>query len=881
MKSTLLSVSVLVGTACLASPPLHAITFTPNVFDDPTPVAAPNGCTGAGSNPTRCSLREAALSANANPGADVIELGTGTYTLSIPEAGNPESGDLDFSEGSPYGIAIQGQGPANTKILAAAGLNERILQVTGPDVSMTLQGLTLEGGNSPGDGGALFSDTGATVDADPVNILNCDFIGNKAAGDGGAVIIDGTNPTVVIDGGLYDNNESTGSNAGAIALSHGANISPLDLVKNVILTNNRAVNGQAGAIRHGAPNGVSFSNIQAMGNQAETGGAIYVSNGAGGIAFELLDSVISENVASTGDGGGIRGSGGGFFKIVNSTFSGNQAPANGGGAFINNGSGLQILGSAFNGNSAGNGGGLYHQGSGGTLKEITNSTFSGNEAGVDGGGLMILRSEFGFSLNNVTVADNSAAGLGGGVFGNPVLLRNSIFTANSSSGSSDDCSGINITSDGYNIFGSPNNADCEPDGFPIGNNPDDIVGDPLIGPLADNGGPTQTHNLLAGSPAIDGGNPGGCLDGSGAVLTTDQRGFLRPSGSACDIGSVEAIVTDLAIVKTADDEIYVVGDEITYTLTVTNNGPGISPAVVSDTLPSEVTLISVDAGCAESGGIVTCDLGDLDPGASAAASVVVEANNDGTVENTATVSGADVDTDPSNDSSSVTINVLSNDTDGGGCRIGRSASKSAAPAWGIFAIGLSSILWLRKRPISFSRLLIAGFCALGFPSMAAAQSADISIEKTASDEIVIVGDSFIYTLTVTNHGPDGSVATITDVLPSEVAFRDADAGCADIVGTVTCALGTIAAGESVTVNLTVEAINDGIADNTATVLGAFDGNSDNNSSTVSVEILSDDTGGGGDGGCRLGPSTQPGFIQSWAIFGILTAAGFAIRRRWN
>jgi FG-GAP-like repeat len=67
----------------------------------------------------------------------------------------------------------------------------------------------------------------------------------------------------------------------------------------------------------------------------------------------------------------------------------------------------------------------------------------------------------------------------------------------------------------------------------------------ILGPLKNNGGPTQTHALVAGSPAIDAGDPGGCRDSSGALLQTDQRGFARhvdgnqDSTARCDIGAVE------------------------------------------------------------------------------------------------------------------------------------------------------------------------------------------------------------------------------------------------------------------------------------------------------------------------------------------------------
>ena len=68
------------------------------------------------------------------------------------------------------------------------------------------------------------------------------------------------------------------------------------------------------------------------------------------------------------------------------------------------------------------------------------------------------------------------------------------------------------------------------------------IPDPKLGPLQNNGGPTQTMALLAGSPAIDTGNPAGCTDGKGHLLITDQRGLPRPDtedSHGCDMGAYE------------------------------------------------------------------------------------------------------------------------------------------------------------------------------------------------------------------------------------------------------------------------------------------------------------------------------------------------------
>lgn len=129
-------------------------------------------------------------------------------------------------------------------------------------------------------------------------------------------------------------------------------------------------------------------------------------------------------------------------------------------------------------------------------------------------------------LNNLTIAGNTAPTGAGIYFGNSnTTVLNSIIADNTGG----NCSFAASYSIGSNDlqFGD---SSC----------PGVVVGNPLLGSLANSGGPTRTMALLVGSPAIDAGNP--ALPGSGgnACLATDQRGAHRPIGARCDIGAYEA-----------------------------------------------------------------------------------------------------------------------------------------------------------------------------------------------------------------------------------------------------------------------------------------------------------------------------------------------------
>lgn len=265
-----------------------------------------------------------------------------------------------------------------------------------------------------------------------------------------------------------------------------------------------------------------------------------VAAGGGGILNQgiltITNSILSGNVAASSysaTGGGIYNSG--TLTITNSTVSGNSGATNFmyGGGIYNTGA-LTLNSSTLSGNSAGaftggGGGGIYTSGT----VTINDSTLSANVASGNGGGGIYV-SAGALSVNSSTLSRNSASGsgaVGGGIFnGGTATFQNSIVATSTSGGN---CSG-SVTSSGYNL--STDNT-CAFTSTGDRNNTD-----PQLGALRNNGGPTRTQALPAGSPAVDAGNPAGCTDGQGNLLKTDQRGLPRPNkadASGCDMGAYE------------------------------------------------------------------------------------------------------------------------------------------------------------------------------------------------------------------------------------------------------------------------------------------------------------------------------------------------------
>jgi hypothetical protein len=227
----------------------------------------------------------------------------------------------------------------------------------------------------------------------------------------------------------------------------------------------------------------------------------------------LTNSTVSDN-RSASHGGGIFNDSSGILTLINSTVSRNGSSGHNsasGGGIANLGT-LTLTNSTVSDNAAlGGGGGIFNGISG--ILTLTNSTVSGNGAIVQVGGI----TNFGTAnLFNATITNNSVGFGSGGVSGGGTFnFQNTILAGNFRSGAgmriSSDCAGT-INSNGNNLMGSL--LDCTVNGAGV------TVANPNLGPLQNNGGPTQTHALRSSSPAIDASDPGGCRDSQGALLQT-------------------------------------------------------------------------------------------------------------------------------------------------------------------------------------------------------------------------------------------------------------------------------------------------------------------------------------------------------------------------
>ncbi len=469
----------------------------------------------------RGDLRYCINKVNAEPGPDVIDFNvTGTINLIAPLSVITDD------------LVLQGPGPALLSVRRNSGGFYRIFTIPN-GVSAEISGLTITNGDAGfNDGGGGLFNAGSLTLSDGV------ISGNKAQYGAG-----------IANSGLLTMSDCRVT--GNVASTRGGGI---DNVYGTVTVDNCVVSGNG--LSSGDGNGGGLANnwkmnlsaVTVSDNSAQNGGGI--RNNVDGV-LTIQASTFSEN-KSGGFGGAIDNIGSAM--ISDSSFSLNRAYWRGG-AISNQGNATMVISaSTLSGNwcsssipSTAMGGGIYNQS--GTVT-IENSTLFGNSVPNDpnsGGGAIQNLLDGIVNLTLSTIAGNWANGHAGGIRTEDatVNIRNSIVAGNSAA-MKPNVNGT-VFSLGHNLFGVSNGG--------LGYAASDLLDvDPILGPLADNGGPTLTLALLPGSPAIDVG------DNTDAPVW-DQRGpgFPRIVNGTIDIGAFEVQATgatgttiDFAVLITAD-----------------------------------------------------------------------------------------------------------------------------------------------------------------------------------------------------------------------------------------------------------------------------------------------------------------------------------------
>lgn len=458
--------------------------------------------------------------------------GTGAHIITLT------TGELLINKS----LVIEGPGTGLLTVQrsAAAGTPEfRIVHIAAGPYDVVVKRVTLSGGSSGDDlafgGGGLLNQSSGTVD-----ILESAIRGSVARGLGGGIqnapgagVLNVT--TSSITGNTVNANPVTeeAGFGGGIANQGQLNVTTSTISGNTVNGTIFLNGGGSGVFNLGQltiTDTIIRSNTGTRTPGALGGGGAGVFNAGTGT---LTTSTVTENVYDN-LGGGIYNAA--TFTIERSTIHGNTGAA-GGGLYGAQGT-LFVKKSTISGNSAHGGGGIGID-SGTVIVE--NSTISGNFASAAGGGVDTSISQS-TSIVNSTITNNTAGSGGGGIFGAVATLGNSIVANNTASFSRDIHANLIMSLD-YNLIGQAPSGETFTGYFIAGATAHNIHEvDPKLGPLADNGGPTRTHALLSGSPAIDKGK-------NFTTEATDQRGSPRPvdlaaspnagGGDGSDIGALE------------------------------------------------------------------------------------------------------------------------------------------------------------------------------------------------------------------------------------------------------------------------------------------------------------------------------------------------------
>lgn len=535
-----------------------------------------------GDNNGYCSLREAILAANTNSNAhesgcvagvgasDVIVLPAGqTFFLNL--------GQLSITEG----VTIQG----NNATIDGQSL-DRVFYVNSPTL-VTVRDLIITRGSIADFGGCVYNETSSRLRIENSTIRECQSQGPGAgvANQGDATLIGVTiedNVAVAGEGGcgggVFNGNQLFVSNSlirnNSAGLGGGlCNVAQASLEDTLAESNQSRIGG---GIANFALAGVEASLQMTRGairqnSSRDIGGGLLNGSALENLRAlaRLVDVTIQGNIATHEDnfafGGGIANlaSDGGIaeLELLRVTVSYNRLEA------APNLSNVQLLGagianSVFDPTSI-------------ARARLTNVTISGNQAFLEAGKIGVARgggiyNGAEMTISHVTMYLNVAVD-GTGIYeeeGGTTSIRSSIIAALDIL--RDVCQGT-LESLGYNLF--------YPGSGCSGLAPTDLIGvDPLLGPLQNNGGLTETHELLPNSPARDYVPSSSCLDFNNNPLAEDQRTDLRPKGPGCDIGAFEARpLATITVQKRAQDlngAPLITDDLILYTIVISNAGPG-------------------------------------------------------------------------------------------------------------------------------------------------------------------------------------------------------------------------------------------------------------------------------------------------------------------
>lgn len=789
-----------------------------------------------------CTLRAAIEAADAAATPSTIVLPAGTYILTVPgvdessvlsngtytvgHVPDASKGDLNITQS----MTITGAGSDKTVIGWTPGSQQdRIFHIEIPpsatqNLTVAIQGVTIENGYVPAP-----QDLDASVPTAVVRLARMG--GGIAIGEGAEI--------QVIDSTAKEGEEDEGGCGGGGKMGGGG--------------------ACAGPEGHGGPGEsesgatiqmVTLSDVHVIGNHAGgEGGGIY---NTGPIT---LDHVMITGNSSDANGGGMYNDA--VMLMTDSTVGTMNAPntaGNGGGLFETGFHTSVIERSAFIGNSASAGAGIAGRRM--VLQIITRSTIANNSARDGGGG---IQTNGRVELINATVAGNtvsgtpSKAGVGLNGFGpasqlpaggranaSNYTLVNSIVANNAYIGATPvvtNCGGTGEGDPAARFYSMGHNIeDADTCGLVAAG--DQININPMLEPLADNGGPTPTMALMAGSPAIDTGDTTECPN-------EDQRGQMgRADGNvdgvfACDIGAYELFVhtADLHIDNVSAPDRAYVGDSFGVSATVhvdpaaTTASTGVR--VVSSAIPAPMTLdsasIATPAGpqaCSASSGVVTCDAGTLAPGETATMSLMLSAaaEDPGADITFSTTQTSPIDPDLNNNSAIGNVSLVGN--------------------------------------------------------------ANLNVRSSSPYGRVSRGDRAFTSFSIGNAGPDTATnVRVGMTLPNNVSYDSIDfpgANCSydgtDTPASLICTVDSLAAGQTLWGLLTVTAGAEGSA-TTSFAVDALqrDVSLTDNQETTTVSVVETTPIVWGGGGCvsRPGAGFDPALIMLWlaGALGLLRSSG--------